>query len=165
MNLNPMRPLGILAGVMCLTLLLVGCGTPRPKPVAWKLDIQKKVPVEVDVVAVTARDKAKWDTYSMDKYWSPGDGWRRDAEKVTSPASTAELKIARKDPKWKLWLRRGVSGVYVIANLPGNFEGPVDSRREYLPLDKRHWDPLTKGTLEVEVLENRIRLITPEKPQ
>jgi hypothetical protein len=59
-------------------------------------------------------------------------------------------------------MARRVEGVFIIANLPGRFEGGVDPRREYLPLDKRHWEA-EKWTLEIEVQTSRIRILTPEK--
>lgn len=160
-------PRTILLPTLLITLLVgaVGCGTPQPKPVAWTLKITKPESVEVDVVAVTTREKPRLESYSMDKYWSPDDSARKDySDKLTSPQGKTTWVIDRKDKNspWKKWMGRSVTGVYVIANLPGNFD--VEARREFLTLDKNRWEPLTKYTLEVEVKENRIVVITPEKP-
>jgi hypothetical protein len=157
-----------LSRVLCLSfqcaavsLLLVGCGTPGPKPVAWNITITKPAPIEVDLVAVTAREKSRFESYSLDKYWSPNDEERKSADKITSePVET--WVIPKKDPKWNSWLERRVVGLFIVANLPGNFEGGTDPRREYLPLDQNHWDA-KKSTLEIEVKENRILIRTPEK--
>lgn len=146
----------------CAALLLAGCGTSQPKPVAWNITLTKPAPIEVDLVAVTAREKPRFAEYALDKYWSPNDDERKSADKLTSEP-TEKWVINKKDPKWKAWLGRRVVGLFVIANLPGNFEGGTDPRREYLPLDKHHWDPITKQTLEIEVKENRILILTPEQ--
>jgi hypothetical protein len=153
----------VLLPALLITLLIgtVGCGTPKQKPVAWTIKITKPVSVEVDVVAVTTREKPRLESYSVDKYWSPDDLERKNAIKLTSPLQSATWVIDRKDPTWKKWLGRSVTGVYVIANLPGAFESP-DARREYLTLDKGKWNA-TKQTLEIDVQENRIQIVTPEK--
>ena len=144
-----------------VSLLFVGCGTTEPKPVAWNITITKPAPIEVDLVAVTAREKPRFESYSLDKYWSPNDEERKSADKLTSEPTETWI-ITKKDPKWKSWMGRRVVGLFIVANLPGNFEGGADPRREYLPLDKNHWDA-KKSTLEIEVKENRILIRTPEK--
>jgi hypothetical protein len=154
----------VLLPALLITLLVcvVGCGTPKQKPVAWTVKITKPATVEVDIVAVTTREKPRLETYSIDKYWSPDDPERKNSDKLTSPPQSATWVIARTDSTWKNWLGRSVMGFYVIANLPGSFE--VEARREFLTLDKNHWEPLVKNTLEIEVKENRIVVVTPEKP-
>jgi hypothetical protein len=153
----------ILLTLLTFTLVIgvAGCGTPKPKPVAWTVKITKPAAVEVDIVAVTTREKPRLENYSMDKYWSPDDLERRNAVKLTSPSQSAEWIVDRKDPNWKKWLAQGVTGFHVIANLPGNFE-PPDARREYLTLNKHFWEA-KKSTLEIDVQENRIVVLTPEK--
>ena len=162
MNLNLFKVLRVSFLLLAVTVLVAGCGSSQPSPVAWNINIKKPAPIEVDLVAVTAREKPRFEAYALDKYWSPNDEERKGADKLTSePVDT--WTITRKDPKWKAWLGRRVVGLYVIANLPGNFEGGADPRREYLPLDKGHWDPEERRTLNIEVKENRILILTPEK--
>ena len=114
-------------------------------------------------MGVTAREKPRLEAYAMDKYWSPGDLERKNAFKTNSPSQTVTWEIGLKDSIWKQWLGRSVTGVFVIANLPGGSFEPPDARREFLTLDKNHWDA-KRHTLEIEVLENRIHVITPETP-
>lgn len=152
--------------VVCLPfLVLVGLMTGcSSTPVAWNVKIHKPATIEVDLVGVKEREKPLLDAYSIDKYWSPDDPVRKDADKLSSDAKpTEDWLITRKDPKWKSWLNRGVGGVFIIANLPGNFDSGPDPRREYLPLTKGHWDA-KKRTLEIEVQSSRILILTPEKP-
>lgn len=147
-----------------LLLVTAGCGTPKQKPVAWTIKVTKPASIEVDVVLVTTREKPRLENYSMDKYWSPGDLERKNAVKTNSPPQSATWVIGRKDTIWKKWLGRNSTGFYVIANLPGNFEAGPEGRREYLTLDKNHWDTKVKGTLEIEVQENKVLVLTPEVP-
>mgnify|MGYP001360966184 CR=1 FL=1 len=164
--MNPTNTRIILLPVLLLTLVLggAGCGTAKPKPVAWTINITKPAGIEVDLVGVTAREKPRLESYAMDKYWSPGDLERKNAGKLTSPPQTGTWVIDLKNPIWKQWLDRSVTGFFVIANLPGTFEGAADARREFLTMDKNHWDPKQRYTLEIEVHENRIVVITPETP-
>ena len=71
----------VLLPALLLTLVLgvVGCGTTKPKPVAWTIKITKPAGIEVDLVGVTAREKPRLESYSVDKYWSPGDLERNTA--------------------------------------------------------------------------------------
>jgi len=151
------RPLQLLA----VSLLVAGCASSQPDPLAWNINVLKPAPIEVDLVAVTAREKSRFEAYSLDEYWSPSDPERKSADKLSSEL-TEKWVITKKDPKWKAWLGRRVVGLFVVANLPGNFGGGPDPRREYLPLDKKHWDA-QKQTLDIEVKENRILILTPEK--
>lgn len=155
------RKLGGWLPLLVLASMLVGCSsTPR----AWNIKIKKSPAIEVDLVGVKEREKPQLEAYSIDKYWSPDDLVRKDADKLCSEVGTNEVwVVSRKDPKWNTWLNRGVSGLYIIANLPGSFEGSPDPRREYLPLTKSHWDA-KKRTLEVEIQSSRIVILTPEKP-
>lgn len=147
--------------LLAVAALAVGCSsTPR----AWNIRIKKSPAIEVDLVGVKDREKPQLDAYSIDKYWSPDDLVRKDADKLCSEVSTNEVwVISRKDKHWDTWLNRGVSGLYIIANLPGSFEGSPDPRREYLPLAKKHWDA-KKRTLEIEIQSSRIVILTPEQP-
>jgi hypothetical protein len=149
--------------LLALVLAAAGCAT-TPKPVAWNIKITKPTGIEVDLVGITQREKDRLAAYALDKYWSPGDLERKNADKLTSSPQTPSWSVPVGDPKWKKWLGRSVTDVCVIANLPGTFEGAADARREFLPLDKNHW--LAQGqTLEIEIKENRILVLTPEKPQ
>lgn len=149
--------------LLMITVALCAAGCSSTKPVAWNIVITKPAPIEVDLVAVTAREKPRFETYPLDKYWSPNDDERKTADKITSEP-TDTWKVSKKDKKWEPWLNRRVIGLFVIANLPGNFDASPDPRREYLPIDKKHWDAQDQ-TLEIEVKENRIIIRTPEEVQ
>jgi len=151
----------LLFQTLALCLVVVGCGTPKPKPVSWTIKIIKPPAVEVDLIGVTQREKPRLEGYSVDKYWSPADPERKNADKLSSPANEPVWTILKTDPKWNQLLGRNAIGFLLIANLPGKFEGAVDPRREFVPFDKRHWNA-KKQTLEIKVQENGIVITTPE---
>ena len=159
---NPTLPLLALSLACIVTGCATGCASTTPKPVAWTITITKPPGIEVDIVGVTQREKLGLQGYAVDKYWSPGDRERKNADKLTSPPRMASWSVSAMDPVWKKWVSKGE--VCVIANLPGTFEGAVDARREFLTLDKKHWVSKNRN-LEILVLENRIQILTPEKPQ
>jgi hypothetical protein len=151
-------------------LLISGCGhTPKGSPFNVQVipgnDI-KLASVEVDLIGATEREKASWETCSIDKYWEPGDPVRRDAEKYTLRLDDGKAKaLLIPDPIWNKWLNRGALYLVVIAQLPGDFKGVArDPRREILPLDKAHWKT-SKALLEIEIQERQIKVLTQEQPQ
>lgn len=163
---------GFLAGLLLnvLGLLLEGCHSP---PTGSRFNVQvipgneiKQASVEVDLIGATEREKAFWETYSIDKYWEPGDPVRRDAEKYTLRLDSGQPKtLSIPDPIWNKWLKRGALYLVVIAQLPGDFKGLArDPRREILSLDKRNWK--TKDSLlEIEIQERQIKVLTLERPR
>lgn len=165
MKLGSARNLRLPVFLLTLALVAAGCATAKPKPVAWSIKITKPAGIEVDLVGVTLREKPRLEAYALDKYWAPGDLERKNADKLVSGPQTTSWVVSVTDSIWKQWLGRSVTDVCVIANLPGTFEGSADPRREFLPLDKGHWEPKDKKTLEIEIKENRILVLTPEKPQ
>lgn len=158
-----------LSAVLLLALCLgaAGCtGVPKPKPVPWNVRITKPSgeAIEVDLIGVPASDQSVWANYALDDYWNPGDLRRRDADKLTSTVDPGHPWVLGRDhAKWEEWLNRGARDLLVIANPPGRFEaGPADPRRLFLPLDKKAWKA-RKATLEVEIQDNRLRVLTPVK--
>lgn len=164
MNFRSARKLRLPILLLVLVGVAVGCGTTKPKPVVWTIKITKPAGIEVDLVGVTMREKPRLEAYALDKYWSPQDKERKNADKITSRPQITSWVVPVSDLTWKKWLDRSVTDVCVIANLPGTFEGTVDARREFLSLDKNHWIAKDR-TLEIEIRENRILILTPEKPQ
>lgn len=161
MNLPLAKHCCLLLQTLALCLVAIGCGTPRAKPAAWNITITKPPAVEVDLIGVTQREKERLAGVMVDKYWSPGDPVRKNADKLTSPPGQATWTITRQDPKWNQLLKRNAIGFYLIANLPGKFEGAADPRLEFIPFDKHHWNA-RKSTLEIKVQDNGIVFITPE---
>ena len=154
-NAGVVLVLGVL-GLLCA--LSPGCrSTPRVKPVAWNLIITNTTAasVEVDVVGVTENEKGFYEGLSMEDYWKPGGGLRRDADKLSNLLERDSWTISRKNPKWREWLDRGVKQVLVVADLPEkNALWKVP-----LSLDKNAWDARHR-TLEIEIQNTLVR-ITP----
>ena len=158
---------GRLAVWLLLSSVLVGgCGgAPKPKPRPWNISINKTTPatIEVDLIGINALDRPAWEGYDIDKYWSPGDQRRENADKVTVHLQTGTpWTLSREDPRWQRWLDRGATQLLLIANLPGHFSGPLDPRRNFLSLDKKAWKA-KDATLQIEVEDTMVHVLTPPK--
>lgn len=161
-----MKSLRLLACFVALACFGVACGTPNPKPRPWNLSITKTTPasIEVDLIGVNAMERPAWEGYDMDRYWTSGDLRRANADKLSmNLPSGSSWTVPRDNPKWQQWLQRGATHLLLIANLPGQFTpGPADPRRVFIPLDKNSWDA-DGGTLQIEVQDNLVRVLTPQK--
>ncbi|HEX4263451.1 MAG TPA: hypothetical protein VH597_03855 [Verrucomicrobiae bacterium] len=160
MSISIKQTIGLCALVLAVALATGGCKS-APKPVPWNVSITKTTPasIEVDLVGVTESEKHFIDGLSMDSYW-PNSPVRRDAEKnmMTKILKTNEpWLITRDDPHWEKWTKRGVTTLYVVANLPV----PNGLWKVALPLDKKSWDA-KNHTLEIEIQNTLIRVNTPE---
>jgi hypothetical protein len=162
---------------VALSLLAAGCASHSAPPtrgsvVPWTVKITKITPasVEVDLFGVNKTDDAYWrNSVQMDAYWKPKSPIRQSAidrydAKTTRFDSSETFVLESKDPIWAKWSRYGSYELAIMANLPGTFPSPAaDPRRLFLPLGKKEW--AAKGrTLEIEILEGQIRVLTPLKP-
>ena len=156
----------VFACFVAIALVAVACGGgSKIKPKAWTVSLVKTntpASIEVDLIGITELEIPAWEAYSIDKYWTKDDPRRRDADKVTRRLGVGESEtLDANEAVWERWLSRGANHMVVIARLPGRSEpGPGDPRRLVISLDRRKW----KGrTLELEVRESQIRLLTPPK--
>jgi hypothetical protein len=160
-----------------LSLLAAGCASPSAPPtrgsvVPWTVKITKVTPasVEVDLFGVNKSDDAYWrNSVQMDGYWRPRSSIRQSAvdrygAKTTRFDAPGPFVLDSRDPVWKKWSGYGSYELAIMANLPGTFPNPAaDPRRLFLLLGKKEWD--AKGrTLEIEILEGQIRVLTPPRP-
>ena len=160
-----------------VSLLAAGCASHSTPPtrgsvVPWTIKITKVTPasVEVDLFGVNKSDDAYWrNSVQMDAYWKPKSAIRQSAidryEAKTTRFDTPETFVLDgRDPVWTKWSSYGSYELAIMANLPGTFSNPAaDPRRLFLPLGKKEWD--AKGrTLEIEILEGQIRVLTPPRP-
>jgi len=150
-------------GMLITVLALFACGC-QTGPQPWNLSIKKTTPssIQVDLIGVPESDKPSWEGYDMTKYWSDGDLRRSEADKLTQTMQMGHpWIISLDDPKWNEWLDRGASELMIIANLPGTLpSGSADPRRLFIPLDKHAWKA-KNGTLEFEVQDTIIQVLTP----
>src|SRR5437762_3060816 len=164
---NTVTHLSILLAALSL-LVTAGCAS-KPKPVAWTVSITKATPasIEADVVGVSPTDKPYWmNSVKPDDYWKPNNSIRKSAKKVSKVLETnAAWVIAGDDPIWQQWFSYGATELMIMANLPGGGDNsPFDRRRIFVPLDKRVWKPTKSKTLEIEVQDQFIRVLTPQTP-
>jgi hypothetical protein len=156
-----------------LSLVAAGCASHSPPPtrgsvVPWTIKITKATPasVQVDLFGVSKSEDAYWrNSIRMDDYWKPRSSIRQS---VSDRAKTTRLEtpfvLDKRDPIWKKWFAYGSYELAIMANLPGTFPNPAaDPRRLFLPLGKKEWE--AKGrTLNIEILEGQIRVLTPQRP-
>jgi len=158
-----LQPIVLAAGLV--GLLGTGCASKKPQP--WNVSIKKTTPatIQVDLIGVRLGDKAEWAGRNITEYWSPGSKVREEADKLSYNDLEMDkpVVVAETDPKWKDWLAHGAQELLIIANLPGQFPpGVEDPRRKFLPLRKKDWEPTKKRTLEIEVKQTGIRVLTPQ---
>jgi hypothetical protein len=167
------------SGLVGLAVMFAGCSSCKPgkgpgKPRAYNLQIKlgdtlKDSSVVVDVIAANAYDMERLKTYSVNKYWEPGDALRHDLPKVSFSfvsGSSLEHTMPVTDPMWKAWLASGVQYLVVMADLPGVYpEGKVgsqDPRRQIVPVCVCYWPPKTK-TINLEIQASGVRVATPPR--
>ncbi len=148
MKIRILLPVLMLLGT--LTTLLVGC-KDKAEPCFLIIecdDAVAKKSVEVDLIGATASDKPLWEAYKISKYWNPEDKQRASAtDKITRKFGGVDQPrryvLSLKDPavkeNWTKWMGRGVTELFVVANLRPGYEvtdeiGNADVRRKNIPL-------------------------------
>jgi hypothetical protein len=179
---TPLRRLSVTA--LCLlqlpplVLLITSCCNPTP----WNIEISANTAssVRVDLVGVNQLDKAEWDGLAVDDYWKADNSVRKNADRLSfevidgkvnladskgdaagiTGLGTATATIPRSHPIWKKWLDRRDLGLVAIGQFPGGSSDRPDPRKKILPIFKQYWDA-DKGTLRLQVQDNRIQVLTP----
>lgn len=159
-----------------LAVAAAGCAsTPRIKPAPWTVSITKQTPasIEMDIIGVPVTDQKYYEDdsrVSYDEYWKPESNIRKDALKISKflPTDKPWIVTFKKDSKhpeyedqsstWSDWHSRGVVELLLVARLPG--EGGL--WKKPISLDKNAWKAKNR-TIEVEVKDSKIEVITPPK--
>jgi hypothetical protein len=148
-----------------VVLLAPGCASKRPQ--AWNISMTKttRATIQVDLIGIPLQDKPQWQAQNISQYWEPNSRVRDEADKLSFDLELNKpVVLEAKNPKWQQWFDHGAKELLIIANLPGsNFPpGAGDPRCKFLPLRKKDWEPSKKNTLEIEVQQTRIHVLTPE---
>ena len=162
------RAVQLLLALAAVSLFAVGCGTAKPKPVAWTLVINKTTQdsIEVDLIGVTPLDKSYWlNTVKPNDYWKPGNSTRKNAKKLSSKFESGPTwTVGPDNPQWSSWFGYGATELLIFADLhvldPSN--DPTDPRRFFLPLDKNAWAAKDK-VLNIVIEDERIYTTTAPK--
>jgi len=156
-----------------LAILVNGChfGT---KPVAWNVSVTKTTPasIEVDFIGVSPLEKPYWNDIKPDDYWRPNESTLSGSVRLATTnkitvnfQSTNTFVLQRQDPMWDDWFRYGATELMIMADLPGVYDNsPTDRRRLFLPLNSKIWRS-KHHTLEIEIQDQFIRVLTPQRPQ
>ncbi len=177
-NMKTITCIPSLACALALALIATGCASSTPAPtrgsvVPWTIKITKVTPasVEVDLFGVSKSEDEYWrNSVRMDDYWKAKSSVRQSVfngnrAKTTRFDAPGPYVLDRNDPIWKKWSGYGSYELAIMANLPGTFPNPAaDPRRLFLLLGKKEWDPREKRTLEIEILDGQIRVLTPQRP-
>jgi hypothetical protein len=163
MHLNKSKAFTLAVLLATLSLVGAGCGTPTAKPVAWNLSFTKKTPasIVIDIVGVSPLDKGRLSSIPVEQWWK--SDLRKEVTKVTQQLPTGEPWILSiTDPIWKQWRSYGATELMIMATLP--CKDCDDRRRILVPLDKNSWVGYKNKTLEFEVQDQWIHVLTPQKP-
>ena len=117
-------------------------------------------------VTSTPSEQPYWEGYNLDKYWSDGDRRRAGANKLSQTLMyNKPWRVELSNQKWQEWFNHGATHLLIIANLPGSFDsGPADPRRLIIPLDKHAWKS-NNNTIEIQVQDTILTILTPQKPR
>lgn len=141
-------------------LLLVGCGDKSLKKVIVEAEkTTQGRTITLHIIAVNEFDLPRLQSYSVDKYWEPGDPVRRSFE---DQATKLEFKEARKieytpkSPEWGKWFKKGNRHVVVIADLPTVKDDAA--RRQVVPLFQKGWAEKKVTQVKVRVQDAQVRI-------
>jgi hypothetical protein len=154
-----------MAMLVPLMLGIVGCKTTPIAPtgpyytsypiqISLAQSLQGKS-VLVDLVGVNEPNRARFEAYSMTKYWKDGDVMRANALKRTFNFTSTSSLVATlpvNDPIWSQWKGQSTTAVLVLVDLPGALidqPGSLDARRQILSMDTNSWP---KDTKELKVI-------------
>ena len=149
MTLSSKTTLSALAAISLLAAAGCSCNPKRYNVSVEHPDKIDKA-IEVDVIAVGPTAEQRWKTEPVSKYFAPGNDLRRDAEQHTfrfNLGGERKQQLSREAEIWKQWMKRGATTLFVVGDLPGDFQdskGNQDGRRLVLPLNECRWpDDLT----------------------
>jgi hypothetical protein len=160
--------LKLLICFVTVTFLGSGCHSGT-QPVAWNVSVTKTTPasIEVDFIGISPIEKPYWlNDVQPDKYWAPNAKIRQGATKVTTSFQSGNSFVLKEtDPIWNDWFNHGATELMIMADLPGVYDNnSTDRRRMFLPLKKKAWNS-KNHTLELEIQDEIIRILTPQRPQ
>jgi hypothetical protein len=163
--------------LLLIPLATVGCCDKKPVKyditVSLDEDMRKSLgdrKLEVHLVGISEKQNERWQTYSMTKYWQPGDTLPKSLPTHVmnfDPNKPQTQTLSQKDKIWDTWLNNGANRVYVLALLPGmisDAEGDKDPRRQILPLACYRWLKRDKN-IQIIVQKtglNTVSLLRPE---
>jgi hypothetical protein len=171
-----MKPSQLTVIVSCfLAVALTAC---KAKPVAHKADLRvspdaslrDQAPLHVHIIGVQD-DPQQLDRYrnkSLTEWFGHRDALRESStykEMIFQRDSFGPQVLTRNDPVWGQWMGRGVMHLVVFANTGaprGQVTPATDPRKQFIPLDSRHWSGVREIT--VEIREGQITVVPSPKP-
>jgi hypothetical protein len=181
--MNSICALKGIGGIILAASMTACVSIAPPQPRAWNVKITARTQhsVRVDLVAFNRTQVAYWQGLQVDDYWVADSSARHGVDRLTfevvggqarladalgveasgvAQDGTMTVTVPRNHPIWKKWLDRNSVGLAVVGGFPGGAGAGPDQRKVLAPLFRKCWDA-RKQTLELEILDNRIDLITP----
>lgn len=164
--MNILQPCKVILVALVAALFCSGCHSPK----AYTISIvpHTTASVEVDLVGVAPAELEDWQSYKVTDYFQSDNPMRRQAVRVPVLVAGGKAnppEFSRTNAQWTAWLNSGVTHLVILANLPGNFSGSTDSsaRRKVIDLSKKFVFKNKKKTIEIEIQDARIKILTPQK--
>lgn len=122
--------------------------------------------IEVDFVGLNEVETYRWRSLNIDKYFTPGNLRRKNADRHTMPftneRSTPQTLTAG-DRHWNSWQRSGAKNMIILASIPlSSIRFADDPRRLILPLDRVRWARGQK--IDIVVTPKGVVVATPMRP-
>lgn len=160
-------------GLLLVGLLGAGCNSASNLVLGSRIvnvianeDICKKS-VEVHLVGVNRFEKDQWETMSMTNYWEPENQMRKSARDYTYVIQfgqePCEKKLAKKEPIRKIWKKRKVEYLFVLADMPGLFDdmpANADARRLRLPSPGSSCWGIRQRTINISIESGNVVALT-----
>jgi len=163
------------------SLIMVGCAGPTYN-VTLDMDPTYHTAngvfpsVEVDIVAANDNEALRISAYPTDTYFQPENKFRKNLIKYTMFFSEEDFNAQTfkgGNALWSKWNDKGVTTLFIIANLPGVWEvksGVLDPRKLKLPLSEDRWPSSWwkfwphAGDIKVKMQSSGLFLQTPLTP-
>lgn len=78
--------------------------------------------IEVHLLALKPSDAMYLQDVSMSQYWDPNRSLGYVSYKMLFSDDKRHQSLGREDPIWRRWLASGAEHLFIMADLPGNFE-------------------------------------------
>lgn len=167
------RSLISLVALISAVVAFSGCGpTMMRQPYNLSIQPQTDASIEVDFIGAKDTELAQLQAFDISKYWQPGstlrdaykEGDKKVIDRISSRTANPQV-IPISDKIWQNWKAQQVRYLVIIANLPGEHgTGAGDPRRTIVDLSKKFVFSDKKETVEIQILDGRINVVTPQKP-
>lgn len=164
-----------LAPLLLIAVFATGCSSsPRMGKYTYRVVLDEALrdknsgimpSIEVDFVGVNESERSRWDSLSIDDYFSPGNVVRANCNNHTmafTNENSQPQQLSAGDGIWNTWSGSSAEEMFIMASIPISGDAfSVDPRRLVLPLNQARW---TGGVIELEIKPSGVVRLTPMRP-